>query len=89
MDSVKATFYWLKALVEEDGQPSLTRSAFACSLILQIVVTIWHCIAPGIIDQHVTNMFNNTLLFIAGIWGIRGIANDAIEKIIQAIEARK
>lgn len=78
---IKPTFYWHKALVEENGEPSLTRYAFAISIIVQIAVVIWHCIAPGIINEHVVSIFNNTLLFLAGVWGIRGIVADAIEKI--------
>ncbi|MCL1909205.1 MAG: hypothetical protein FWG12_07580 [Holophagaceae bacterium] len=77
----RSAFRWFKALVEDGGEPSLTRSAFAYSLMLQTAVIFWHCAAPGVIDQHVVAIFNNTLIFIASIWGVRGIASDIIDKI--------
>ena len=75
------TFVWHKKLVEEDSEPSLTRYALAISIIVQIIVVFWHCYAPGIVNEHIVSIFNNTLLFLAGIWGVRGIASDIIEKI--------
>ena len=83
MGWIDKTFLWFRQLFEEDGEPSLRRVAFGYSLLLVTFVLVWHCYSPSTIDEHVVLVFNKIFLYVATIWGVRGLVDSALEKLMK------